>query len=311
MRSLQLLHPRFALHWPLLGLYRLITALPWGVRDRLGQRLANLLLKRGDKRLGFAWLNLELCFPERSEEERRAMLRRHVLLQTQALLHLGALWWHPPNSLRRRFQLDGGEALFDAYRAGRACILLTPHTVAVDAGTLPLVLNGVRGSGPYKPFKDRFLDYWVMRGRTRFGAEIYSRDAGLFGLAKRLKQGGLAYYIADEDLGPRHAEFVPFFGVTKASIAVTGWLTRLSDALLFPAITFYNPEQRQFQMIIDPPLEPFPSGDDRADTIMTNEVMERLIRRWPEQYMWTFRLFHTQADGGHSPYKKIGLWRDQ
>jgi lauroyl/myristoyl acyltransferase len=55
-------------------------------------------------------------------------------------------------------------------------------------------------------------------------------------------------------------------------------------------------------VFIDPPLRDFPSGDAVADAAAMNLALERGIRRMPEMYAWTFKLFKTRPPGEASPY---------
>ena len=57
-------------------------------------------------------------------------------------------------------------------------------------------------------------------------------------------------------------------------------------------------------IVISPPLEGYPSGDDVADAARVNRVVEEQARRHLPQYLWVHRRFKTQPTPGDSPYRR-------
>ena len=70
-----LLHPR---HWPswfAVGLLRLIAALPFRAKILLGRALGALAYRLVKRRRHIVEVNLALCFPELTADQRKAMGR--------------------------------------------------------------------------------------------------------------------------------------------------------------------------------------------------------------------------------------------
>jgi KDO2-lipid IV(A) lauroyltransferase len=51
------------------------------------------------------------------------------------------------------------------------------------------------------------------------------------------------------------------------------------------------------ELIFDPPLANFPSGDPQADSARMNQVIEARMRTMPDQYFWVHRRFKTRPPG--------------
>ena len=51
-----------------------------------------------------------------------------------------------------------------------------------------------------------------------------------------------------------------------------------------------------------PALDDFPSGDDEADAVRLNKLLEEYIRKAPEQYYWVHRRFKGRPEGYTDPY---------
>ncbi|MEE8210306.1 MAG: hypothetical protein V3T85_00150, partial [Acidiferrobacterales bacterium] len=56
------------------------------------------------------------------------------------------------------------------------------------------------------------------------------------------------------------------------------------------------------ELVLNPVLAEFPTGDPNKDAARMNAALEQSIRDAPEQYMWTLKLFKTRPDNGPSPY---------
>ena len=57
-----------------------------------------------------------------------------------------------------------------------------------------------------------------------------------------------------------------------------------------------------YRLVIEAPLDNFPSGDVQADTQRINDIFAAWVTRAPEQYNWIHRRFKTRPDGAPSPY---------
>jgi lauroyl/myristoyl acyltransferase len=278
----------------------IIAWLPVGLRMRLGAWLGRQMMRRNAKRRRIVDINLGLAFPELDEAGRTRLARHSFERAGQALLDLGYLWLRSRKALAKRWRVHGQEHLDAVLASGRAPLVVTGHVVGLDMGAAYLSKACGGGAGPYNPTGKPFLDAWMAHGRTRFGARLMARQEGLRPLVKALKAGTLVYYIPDEDLGPEHAVFAPFFGVPKATVPMLGRLARLGDAVVLPYITRLDPQTGLYHIHIRPPLEDFPSEDVVVDTMRMNAVLESMIREDPAQYMWSFKLFKTRPEG--QPY---------
>ncbi|MEW6445096.1 MAG: lysophospholipid acyltransferase family protein [Pseudomonadota bacterium] len=302
VRTLALWHPRYWGMWFGVLLLWGIAWLPVRWRMALGAWLGRQMGLRNAKRERIVGINLRLCFPELDEAARTELARAAFERAGQAMLDLGYLWLRGRKALERRWRVHGLDHLQAAQRSGRALLVVTGHVVGLDVGGVCLSKLCGGGAGPYNPTRKPFINAWMTHGRTRFGATLMARQDGLRPLVKALKSGTLVYYIPDEDLGPEHAVFVPFFGVPKATVPMLGRLARLGDAVVLPYITRLDPKTGLYHIHVEPPLADFPSGDALADTARMNEVLERMIRVDPSQYMWGFKLFKTRPSGEVSPY---------
>ena len=156
----------------------LIHLLPYPVVAALGTLVGWALWPLARQRRKVALRNLELCFPAWSERQRRAVARQHFVFVARAFLERGVLWYAGPERLRRILHIEG--AVDEALDGTRPTLLLGFHFEGLDAGWTALSMVAPRPvSGMYTPQKNRVLDAWVVRRRSRFHTDsIVSRQDG-------------------------------------------------------------------------------------------------------------------------------------
>ena len=298
-----LLHPRHWASWLGLGLLSLGALLPWRWRDGLADRIGERQYRRNAKRRGTVELNLARCFPERTEDERRALARAHFRAYARAMAAQPLAWWDPGGRVATRHcRLSGLEHLHAARRDGRPVILLSPHITAVEFGGLALTPHASMSTMANR-LGDPVLQWVVHRARARHGP-VFLREGGIRPVVRALRRGTVFYYMPDEDQGPRNSVFAPFFGVDKATLTSLGRLAQLSGAAVLPMMACYDADSGCFEVSLRAPLEDFPSGDAYTDALAMNRALEESIRQCPAQYLWNQRLFRTRADGSRMEYPK-------
>lgn len=303
-----LLAPR---HWPTwvgLGLFSLLALVPRRLRDPLAAATGNLRYRLNARRRGIVELNLQHCFPERSESERRALAREHFRAYARAMADIPILWWDLGRRVpRTRCHVEGIEHVLTAVQQGRPVILVNPHTAAVDFGGIALTPY-VRLSSMAKVLKSPVLDWLTARTRAAYGVHLFPRDGGLRPVVRALQRGTVFYYMPDEDFGVRNSVFAPFFNQTKATLTTVARLASLSGAVTIPVYAYYAPESRRYEIVVREPLNAFPSGNAVTDATTINRAMEESIALRPEAYLWNFRLFRNRPDGSKLEYPRRARW---
>lgn len=291
-----LLAPRYWLSWLGCGAWGLLAQLPYRLQWWLARALAPLL-RLNRKRLGYARRNLALCFPELGESERERLLRENLVSTIMTVFETGIAWFWPKWRLRGLYRVRGLEHLEAARAEGQGALLLSMHLTTLDIGSALLGLE-VNFDGMYRPHSNPVYDYLQRWGRERYspGAMTIPRDS-VRTMISRLRKKRFIWYAPDRDLGEKNSVFVPFFGVSAATVGATGKLAAMGRARVIPFTQRRLPGGRGYELVIHPPLEDYPCGDDYEDTRRVSEFMEREIRRCPEQYFWAQPRFRSRPEG--------------
>jgi KDO2-lipid IV(A) lauroyltransferase len=274
--------------------------LPLGVQAALGNGLGWLAYWLTARRKRIARRNLELCFPEKSESERRRLLRQNLQASVRAVLEHGLLIWAPASRLKKLIRIDGREHLETCI--GQPLILLAPHFIGIDMGGVRLSTE-YQLTNIYSRTRSPIVDHYLFKSRTRlYEATLVSRQDGIRPLIRLIKSAVPLHYSPDQDYGRRESIFVPFFGVPAATIPALARLAKVTGAKVVPAVTRQLPGGQGYTLKLYPAWKNFPSGDLEADTRRMNAFIEARIREMPEQYLWTHRRFKTRPEGEPSLY---------
>ena len=244
-------------------------------------------------------VNLEKCFPHLPASEREALARAHFRAFARSFVDRALLWWAPRARVERLVRIEGLEHLRAAMGkpGGEPVILFAPHFVGMDAGGTRVTCEANIVS-MYANQKDAKFSELLLRGRSRFGDQrMVSRQQGIRATLAAMREGRPFYYLPDQDFGPRDAIFVPFFGVSAATVPGLSRIARLARARVLPCVTRLLPGGEGYALRIEPPWDNFPSADPVADTLRMNEYIERCVLEMPEQYLWMHKRFKTRPTG--------------
>ena len=281
-----------------LWLLRQIARLPDRWVRRLGFALGDALWWLALPRRRVALVNLALCFPAMSPAERRRLARRHFRCFGASFLECFVFWHAPAERIVGLVRQQGREH-FDAL-AGRPLIVLAPHFVGLDAGGVRMLVDSP-GSAMFANQKSRALTEVMTRGRTRFQSRgMLLRNEGMRQVVRTVRSGVPFMFSPDMDLGPRDALFLPFFGVTCATVPALARLAQLGGARVVPMIT--RMADQGYETTFLPPWDDFPGDDLEAATRRMNAFIEQCVLAMPEQYLWTHRRFKTRPPGEPSVY---------
>jgi len=277
----------WVLHW-----------LPLSLQATIGRGFGALLFQLARSRRHVAEVNLRLCFPEWTEEARRAVLREHFRLLGRSIVERGISWFASAERIRRLVRLEGREHLDGVLAQGQAAIVVAPHFLGLDMGGTRVAMEY---DGVYvysRPKRDPVANRWLNWGRSRFGDQLMvARQDGIRPVVRALRAGRPLYYLPDLDYGRKESVFVPFFGVPAATITALSRLARLTGAAVLTCVTEILPDGKGYVTRFGEPWADFPSEDEVADAARMNRWLEGEIRRMPAQYYWVHRRFKTRPPG--------------
>jgi KDO2-lipid IV(A) lauroyltransferase len=295
-RPSRFLAPRYWPTWLGLGLVRVGSVMPYRWQLGMARLLGALLYRLLPSRRRVAHINVDLCFPEQSADERTRIVREAYVSSAMAGFEMGLAWWGDTHRLQALHRAEGLEYLDAALSQGRGVILLGGHYTTLEISGRLLSLHRRDIYPVYKRAHNALYDAVVASGRREIFAGILN-NLDLRTLVRVLKQGKVVWYAPDQDFGRERSVFAPFFGVPTATLTTTARLARLAGAPVLPFYSERLPGEQGYVIRVGPPLANFPSGDDLADATAVNCAIEAQVRRTPGQYLWLHKRFKTRPLG--------------
>ncbi|MBX9401743.1 LpxL/LpxP family Kdo(2)-lipid IV(A) lauroyl/palmitoleoyl acyltransferase [Lysobacter sp. BMK333-48F3] len=295
-----LLSPRLWPMWLALAGMCLGARLPWGLQRLLGGWIGAFALGVAGTRRRAARINLALCFPEKSEAEREALLRESFRDLGIGLFEFARAWWGSVAPMRRTVRIEGLERLDEVRAAGRGVLMVSGHFMTLEmCGRL--MCEHLPLAGMYRRHRNPVMEWAVKRGRLRYASAMFTNEE-IRPAMRHLKQGGFLWYAPDQDMRGKDTVFAPFFGVQAATITATHQFARLSGCAVVPF--FHRREGADYVLRLGAPLADFPSADATTDSARVNAQIEAMVRQAPSQYLWIHRRFKRRPAGEISPYKQ-------
>ena len=271
---------------------RTINLLPYRVKISLGLGLGRLLYLLPTSRVDVARVNIGLCFPDLSEVERETMVRDTFRHFGAGLIESAISWWDNTAGIYAMTETRGLEHLEAAKAMGKGVVLLGAHFSTLDLSAM-LAAKHMEYYAIYREQNNRVLNHIMKRGRERHMISGIPHTS-LVGAARRVKQGNVLWYSADQDMGEDHSVYAPFFGHPAATITGVARLARLTGAPLVMICTRRNEDNSGYVVEYLPGPPDYPYDDEVANAGIINSLIEQGIRLAPAQYYWFHRRFKTQ-----------------
>jgi KDO2-lipid IV(A) lauroyltransferase len=244
--------------------------------------------------------NLELCFPEKNNQEIRKLVRKNFASLGMSLIEIAMSWWSSDKHLKKIVKIEGLEHMKSALQQGHGVILLSGHFTTLELGGR-LLRQFTQFHVMYREQKNPLFDIIMTRSRIRnYEKAIHRRDIKTF--IQSLKENNAVWYAPDQNFGGNKKVFAPFFGIQAATNPATSRLAKIANARVVPFFQIRLPGLRGYKLKILPALDNFPSDDVIKDTARINKVIEGAVRESPEQYLWAHRRFKDRPEGENYLY---------
>jgi len=190
-------------------------------------------------------------------------------------------------------EVNGWEYLENGAKRGKGVIVVTPHIGCWEI-VGQYVASRVPMTAMYRPPKIRFLEPLLRAGRSR-GAAMKSVPADLSGvraMLKALRRGEAVGILPDQVPGVGEGEWVEFFGRPAYTMTLVGRISEQTGAPVLLCHAVRLARGRGFRFVVEPLLAPRPP---ESPVRALNRSLEQLIRRCPEQYLWSYNRYKVPA----------------
>ena len=253
--------------------------------------------------------NLEIAFPEISDGEKQRLLRGCFESLGRLLAEFSQFPRMTAARLSQIIEYDqrGLADLRQAEKEGRGVIFLTGHLGAWEVLSFGWSALEYPISFLVRPIDNARIENWVERVRTRFGNVAIDKKSAARQALRVLRQKGTLGILSDLNTQPFEGVFVPFFGRLACTNAGIATLALKTDAVVIPTCAVWDAKRGKYFFHGDPQVELVRTGDHQRDVEINTANfaagMERMIRLYPDQWLWIHKRWKTRPPGEPDIYQ--------
>jgi KDO2-lipid IV(A) lauroyltransferase len=294
----------YAAVWAIL---KVLGALPRGLARGLATAVASALYGMLPKLRRTAEFNLRLAFPEWDDARRRQVIRGMV----RNLGWMAAEFARFPRYTRENIEevliLDGHKNFLDGQRRGKGVLYLTGHIGAWELSSFAHALYGFPLHYMARPLDNARVDKLVNQYRCLSGNEPIFKNESARALLKILKEAGTVGILADQNTMPDEGVFVDFFGKSACTTTGIARVALHTGAAVVPGYAYWDASIGKYRLRFEPAVELIRTGNTERDIFVNTQrfakVIEEIIRKYPEQWVWVHARWKVRPKGEPELYK--------
>jgi len=288
----------FALVWAVL---KGVGSLPRSLARSIGAELARIIYALSPKLRRTAEVNLRIAFPEWNDDQRQAAQRTMVRHLGWMAAEFARFPKYSKENIEQLVVLDGNENFLEGQRRGKGALFLTGHIGAWELSSFAHALYGYPLHYMARRIDNPRIDALVNGYRCLSGNQPIFKNESARVMLKTLQQKGTIGILADQNTMPEEAAFVDFFG--KAASTTTG-IARVAlhtDAAVVPGYVVWDESIQKYRLRFEPPVQLIRTGDVESDVVANTQkfakIIEGIIRKYPDQWVWLHGRWNTRPKG--------------
>ena len=142
------------------------------------------------------------------------------------------------------------------------------------------------------------VDEYLLKVRSKFQVRIIDKHKATLPLVKTLKKGKIVGIVTDQNTSQKEGILVDFFGKKVRQTPIASYLSLKLGIKIIPVSTHYTPD---YSKCIITCLEPIQytntqdfEGDIQALTQIQSDILEKIIRENPKEWLWFHKKFKNQ-----------------
>ena len=275
--------------------------LPRPLARRLASKVAGILYALSPKLRKTAETNLRIAFPEWTEAQRDAVIRGMVRNLGWMAAEFAQFPKYSKENIEEIVVLDGNENFLQGRKQGKGVLILTGHIGAWELSSFAHALYGYPLHFMARPLDNQRIDALVNSYRCSSGNRAIFKNESARVMLKILKEAGTIGVLADQNTMPDEAVFVDFFGKSASTTTGIARAALHTDAAVVPGYAVWDESIGKYRLRFEPAMELIRTGDAERDirenTQRFTKVIEDIIRKYPDQWVWVHGRWSVRPKG--------------
>jgi KDO2-lipid IV(A) lauroyltransferase len=276
------------------GFSRFVNLLPEGFSLWMGRQMGFFAFHLVRDRRQIALQNLHIAFgQEKSEDEIRVLAKKAFQNLGMTAIEFFRIPKMDAEDFKEKVQIEGLDQALKVLERKKGALLLLSHFGNWELmGIMSKVLNN-----PIlviaKPMKGNpRVDRLITEIRESAGLEVISTENASRKVIRAISQKRIVGILIDQRAKRSEGVWADFFGKKAPTTPGLAVLAMKTHAPVLPVFMVRNGFFKH-RLLIKEPLELIDSGDIKKDvesnTRLFNQVIESMIRQYPDQWFWVHR----------------------
>jgi len=288
----------FAAVW---GILKGVGVLPRAMARGLAAAITRILFALRPKLRKTAEVNLKIAFPDWSDAQRAATIRAMVRNLGWMAAEFARFPKYSKENIEQVVVLDGHENFLEGQRRGKGVLYLTGHIGAWELSSFAHAIYGYPLHYMARPVDNKKVNDLVNGYRCLSGNRPIFKNESARVMLKILKEAGTVGILADQNTMLDEAVFVDFFGKMASTTTGIARVAQHTGAAVVPGYAVWDEGLRKYRLRFEPPVELIRTGDAERDVFENTQkftkVLEEIIRKYPEQWVWVHGRWKTRPKG--------------
>src|SRR2546421_2179555 len=237
--------------------------------------------------------NVRIAFgDELSEKQLRRIVRRHFQWLGANLLCSVKFTRMPMEKILERVRLENFEDVENCFLQKQPFVLCLSHIGSWEfcSQLFPHFAHGQRTATVYQRIRNPHIDRHVREARSRFGLQVLERSEGFGKAIEVLRSGGAIGILIDQHAGDGGL-WTPLFGRLASTTPLPALLARRAHAKLI-GFAVHTEGFARWCAVAETPIDGVSESIEKL-TAHSNEILEKQVRRAPEDWFWVHNRWKT------------------
>ena len=296
-------------------LLKLLALLPRKAAIAVGQLIAGTAYYLHGRLRRVGYRNLALALPELNPVERRAIIMGVFATLGRLLGEFSQFPKITQQNITKLVEYDGLENYQRASERGKGVLMLTGH---IGAWELCAFAHGIYGhplSFLVRPLDNPMLDRLISNYRELSGNRTINKNRAVKPVLEILKRGQDVGLLIDANTLADQGVFCDFFGIPACSTTGLAVFALRADAPVVPGFLIWDEQSKKHRLRFEPEIPLIRTGDFKEEVMLNTSrftaVIEDYARRYPDQWLWIHKRWHTRPEGERDLYSRDGANLDR
>jgi len=271
----------------LIAFWRSLILLPRVCHIVLSNIIGSLLYIAPLKRNKYSKINIDFCFPNKSESERKKIFKKNIMLSGHILTDTGISWFWSDERIKKniKYKIIGLDKLLAEQSAEKGVLLFFKHSLHLELDSRIIGMHA-KIYGVERKHNSEYFQSIQNKGRLKSMVDVVDRK-NTIRFMKWLKGGKTVLYAPDQDYGINKSRRVDFFKNPAATVSAPYKIIQRTKCKTY----FLNSYIKENKLCLDIEELNFNDIDELNFLEDLNKFIENKIKLNPQEYLWQHRRF--------------------